>query len=204
METLNQKYAEALFRLAKKQDQVRKIREELSEADKIFSSMRVSVKLGVQDEEESSRKVQAEVDGRNLFLKDERISSDVKKDIARTLLEDKVGSAVLQFVYILIDKNRISSFHQIQKEYRKIANKDLGIREGRLESARELDKDQVKKLAEVLSKNGKEVELNTHIDESLISGFRVVFDDEVIDRSTKEEIRKIRVEWNGKVDVPWI
>ncbi|MBQ1508374.1 MAG: hypothetical protein IIZ47_03040, partial [Erysipelotrichaceae bacterium] len=87
MSTLNEKYAQALLTLAKKQDRVREIRDELETVRSLFSDMRVSVKLGVEDEESSlNKRISAQIDGMNLFLKDERFSPEVKREIAKTLL----------------------------------------------------------------------------------------------------------------------
>ena len=72
-----------------------------------------------------------------------------------------------------------------------MCNQYLGIKEGILETARPFTAENVKAIEEALSKEGQKVELKTRINESLISGFKVIFDDRVIDSSMRNKINKM-------------
>ena len=109
----------------------------------------------------------------------------------------------MNFLFVLVDKNRASEYKEIFHQYYQLANPELGIKEGYVESVRPLDEKRIKALEDVLSTKELKVELKQRINDNLISGFRVVFDGEIIDASMKEKVRKMNEMLLGKDGSLW-
>lgn len=132
-----------------------------------------------------------EVESIKGFLESVRVSKNDKKAVLENCFKDKVDGNIINFLSLLVDKRRIILYKDIFHEFYTLCNQYLGIKEGTLEVARPLSDEKVHELEEALSKDGVKVELKTKINESLISGFRVVFDDQVIDSSMRNKINKM-------------
>ena len=61
-------------------------------------------------------------------------------------------------------------------------------------AARSLSEDQKKELEDSFKVRGRNVELTQKLDESLISGFKIVLEDEVIDASMKSKLARMKNE----------
>jgi F0F1-type ATP synthase delta subunit len=57
-----------------------------------------------------------------------------------------------------------------------------------------LSEDQIKELEDSFKVRGRNVELTQKLDESLISGFKIVLEDEVVDASMKSKIARMKNE----------
>lgn len=168
MQQVISNYAQALFDIAKDNDAVSSYKKEL---DDVLETL-------------------LEVDNIKDFFVSVKISKNEKKDLLDKCFKDKIDKNVLNFLKLLIDKNRFVYFKEIIKEFHHLCNDDLKIKEGILEVPRHLDKQEIKKLEDFLSKDEK-VELKEKINKTLISGFKITFEDKVIDNSMKEKIRKM-------------
>lgn len=125
------------------------------------------------------------------FFASPRVSKEEKKDLCRSIFKDKLDRYVLNFLYVLIDKNRMVNYEEIFEEFRHQCNRQLDIDEGIIETARPLKEELIKELEDSLSRNGKRVELREKINRSLISGFKISFADRIIDNSMKNKIRNL-------------
>ena len=82
----------------------------------------------------------------------------------------------------------------ILKEFHSLCNAYHGIEEGVVYAARSLSEDQMKELEDSFKVRGRNVELTQKLDESLISGFKIVLEDEVIDASMKSKLARMKNE----------
>ncbi len=169
MSLVSVNYAEGLFELAKETDSVQKFKTETDEIRRCFNT----------------------VENLKEFFESARISKTAKKKLVDDVLKDKYDRYVVNFIKLLIDKDRINIYEDICKDFRKLCNDELNCREGIIESARELTDDQIEELEKSLSSKDRKVELIPRINKSLISGFRIIFDDQVIDNSMKNKIRQL-------------
>ncbi len=167
MSLVAQRYAEALFSLALENNKVETYRDCLDEVAAILSESDVKA-----------------------FFASLKIANNDKKALL-TKAFGQIDKDCLNFLYLLVDKGRFVYYDQIIREYHNLSNNELGYREGIIYSARPLDKEMLKKTEEALSCEEYKVILKEKTDKSLISGFRIVFDDEIIDGSMKEKIRKM-------------
>lgn len=181
MSLVASRYAEAFFSLSLEKNEIEKNKKELKNISDLFRS----------------------VDNLKLFFLSEQISKRNKKDLILSTLKESVSKDTLNFLLLLVDKGRISIYDEIIKEYIHLANNELNIKEGVIESVRPLDADKVKELEQALSKDGQKVELVQKINKSLISGFKVKFDNHVIDASMKEKIDNLHEMISRKGGQSW-
>lgn len=170
MSIVASRYAEAFFSLGLDKDCVEEFKNELNIVKDIFN----------------------DVSNINEFFISERVSKEDKKKIITSALDGRVTKDTLNLFMLLVDKGRISYYDEIIDSYIHLANDELNIKEGIIESVRPLDKEKVKELEKALSKDGQRVELKQKINKALISGFKIKFDHEIIDASMKEKIDKMQ------------
>ncbi len=123
------------------------------------------------------------------------------KEIANAIFkatEGKTGrelhGTILNIVSFLNKKRLISKSASILTDLRKIVNKKEGIVEVKLTYAGKLTRDAKHHIEHALKKRYKarDVILHDSIDESLVGGFRIEAEDEVIDLSIKERVNKLK------------
>ncbi|MDO5439912.1 MAG: ATP synthase F1 subunit delta [Erysipelotrichaceae bacterium] len=170
MSLIASRYAEAFFSLGLDKKCVKEFKDELNTVKDIF----------------------AEVENIKEFFISERVSKADKKKIISDALANKTSKDTINFLLLLVDKGRISYYEEIIDSYIHLANDELQIKEGIIESVRPLDTDKVKELEKALSKDGQKVELKQKINKALISGFKIKFDNQIIDASMKEKIDKMQ------------
>lgn len=161
-------YAQAFFDIAKKNNAVSSYKKELDDVFSILNS----------------------IDNSKEFFISVGISKNEKKELLDNSFRGKINNNTLNFLKLLIDKNRFNILNQIVHEFHRLCNVDLNIKEGIIEVPRILNDEDIKRLEESLSDNNRVV-LIQKVNKSLISGFKIVFDDEVIDNSMKEKIRRL-------------
>ena len=202
MSVLGKRYAEALLSLAIKEDKVEKTKKDLDLAKELFSSLSIKMDIGIDNDKYNLKEsVVTQAEGLYSFLKNVKLSKETKIDLVKSCLGDKVDDLSLQFIYILIEKNRISYYEEIFDEYHKMANHELNIKEGIIESVRPLDDKKIKELEDLLSNDKEKVVLIPRLNDDLISGFKITFEHEVIDVSMQEKIRKMTEMLSGKESI---
>lgn len=162
------RYAESLFVLAKEKDLVEKYKEDIILVSDAFNDAKVKQ-----------------------FFASCKINKEEKKALIRETLSDKVDKYVLNFLYVLIDKNRILYYQDILKEFIKLANNELNIVEGIIELARPIDEKLLHELEEALSDDNKRIILKVKISDDVISGFRINLDNKIIDNTMKKRIEDL-------------
>lgn len=163
MSEIASSYAEALLSVAKDNDKVKVFKDELSLVNKAFN----------------------DVENIKAFFANVKISKNEKKQLLEDSFKGQIDQLLINFLKVLIDRGRISMYQEIFKEYRQVANKELNIKEGIVESARPLTDSQIKTLEKSLGDN---VELYPRINANLISGFKIILDNQVFDVSMREKI----------------
>lgn len=162
-------YAEAMFALALDVDSVDKYKQDVKLVEASFD----------------------EVEGINKFLASVKVAKADKKEVFNSSFKGKVADEVIYFLNVLVDRGRIALYKDIFHEFYHLCNEQLGIKEGVVETARPLAKDKIVELEKALSKDGVKVELKAKLNTTLISGFRVIFDDKIIDTSMKKKINQM-------------
>lgn len=165
------RYARALFGLAR----------ESGETDKIDRSL------------EAVRKIADEQPGVRLLLLNSTITQKEKEAFVTKILSEDAPGKVLNFLKLLIRKGRFRDFPAVQEEFRLLVEKEKGITEVRAISPAELAPASRDRLLAVLEKKLKSsVRLLTKINPRLIGGLILRFNGMEIDSSFKHRLSEIR------------
>lgn len=162
-------YAEAMFTLALDVDSVEKFKQDVKLVEASFD----------------------EVEGVNKFLASVKVAKADKKEVFNSSFKGKIAEEVINFLNVLVDRGRIALYKDIFHEFYHLCNEQLGIKEGVVETARPLAEGKIAELEKALSKDGVKVELKAKLNTTLISGFRIIFDDKIIDTSMKKKINQM-------------
>ena len=164
------RYAEALFQLSKENDQVAERKEE---AEVILAEFQANPELA-------------------WFFRAVQISRDEKKGLIGRCFESFLPETV-NFLKLLVDKDRMYYLRPILEEFIRRADEDLGSETAVVSSARKLDEKQLAKIRTALEKKtGKQVKLINRIDESLIAGIKVTAGTTVTDVSVARQIEEMK------------
>lgn len=118
-----------------------------------------------------------------------------KKETLDKALKDNVSSYVLNFLKLLVDKNRMSSLKEIIEAFHTLTNDYLGIKEGTIYSSNDLSKEEIDKVQVAMSeKLASKIVLRVEIDPTLIGGIKVVIGNHVMDGSIKNKMDLLKNE----------
>ena len=103
--------------------------------------------------------------------------------------EDKVDFIFKNFYTVLLRNNDLKLINKIIEKIEEIDKEERGVVEVEVTSAKEIDKDLVSKLRNLI---GKKAEIREKIDPSLIGGLKIQINDLLIDGSIKAKLNKLR------------
>lgn len=127
------------------------------------------------------------------FLKVPQISLDEKKEVLTAALKDRLDSASLDFLLLLIAEGRWDHLGQIVADYQMMVDDYLGIWEAEIATAVPIGPDVKARLKEKLENfYQKKVVLKKEVDAKIIGGAILSFDDVILDWSIKARLKKIR------------
>lgn len=126
-------------------------------------------------------------------LKLPKLDKNDKKDLIKSIFGPSASQLVVNFLMVLIDKDRIDLLTQIVIAFNELVNTHLGIIEGTVYSAVEMNEEQVAKLTDVFAKKlNQKVKLNVVVDPSLLGGYKVNLADVVYDNTIKLQLRNLK------------
>lgn len=119
--------------------------------------------------------------------KSERLAS------LREAFTGKVCTDTLSFLSLLTENKRVDSFDAIVDEFDKLYRESRQVLIARVKSAIALTDEQKAKLkANLIKQKGREVILECSVDETLLGGIVVEFDDSKIDGSIKTRLQTLK------------
>jgi F-type H+-transporting ATPase subunit delta len=164
-------YADALF-LAAGQD-----------AERVAEELDAAVKLFAQEPDLLA------------FLEHPGVGPDTKKALLREILENRVCRVTFNFLQVLVDKRRSGELRAIAHAYRERVEEALGQGRARVQSARVLEPEETRAIAEGLERRtGKRIRVTTEVRPELIGGVRVILGDKVLDASVRGQLERL-AEW---------
>ncbi len=120
------------------------------------------------------------------------ISLQVKYEIIDEIFKNELNEKVLNFIKILVEKNRFNEFNQIVQAYSNELDKMNNIKRVEVVSAVELSDEQKQKTIERLQiRLNKEVKVSWITDKEIIGGLVIKIDDNIIDTSIKNKLYKL-------------
>lgn len=112
-----------------------------------------------------------------------------RKQILDQTFSDKLVPELLNFLKLLLDKNRGFYILQVGEEFQLLVEAHKGIIKGTVHVTCALSDDQIRKLEDKLSTStGKRVMLTQKIDPEIIGGLVVYLGDKVIDNSLRKKL----------------
>lgn len=113
-----------------------------------------------------------------------------KKDaVLESLLGDRVEALFLQFLQLLVQKDRETMTAAILDAYQSLRDEQRGIVDAHVTTARPLSDDEKEAVVEALeAKTGKTIRLHQHEDTDLIGGLVVRIGDYVFDASVRNKL----------------
>jgi F-type H+-transporting ATPase subunit delta len=167
------RYASALFRTAKRVDQV----------DRILDDLKAIADLLRKDPNLKN------------FLEAPQILDQYKRELFTTAFKHLVSEALFSFLVLVLEKHRIEYLLAMTAEYERLVKEDQGILQARVITARALDPVFKNRLKEELEKNtGKKIEMILMIEPKIIGGIIVILGNKIIDRSIRHELDELKEE----------
>jgi len=165
------KYATALFRTAKRINQVESISSDLE--------------------------LISDLVGKNpllkIFLESPQILEKEKTGLFSTTFKDRISEALLSFLVLVVSKHRIPYLLPMTEEFIRLVKGDQGIVQARLITARVIDQTLVEQIKFELEKNTeKKVEMEIETDPNLIGGIVIIVGDRIVDRSIRHQLSQLK------------
>lgn len=126
------------------------------------------------------------------FLFDPSIERQTKKDVLKKLFP-KVSPFSLNFLRVIVDKNRPVVLDDAYPLYREMLNEQRGITTGVLETAVPLDETSYQKVRKSLEKRfNKKLDLDQVVSPDLIGGIKVRIGNVVLDSTVRGQLGSLR------------
>lgn len=120
------------------------------------------------------------------------ISDNEKKNVISKLFENTTNKVILNFLKLLVDKNRFSMLESITKEYKNEINRLNNLLSINVTSAIDLTEDEKSaikdKLSNILNKN---IELEWATNPDIIAGLVFEVGDNIIDNSLRHKLQDL-------------
>lgn len=164
-------YAEALFKVAKAENSLDNVEEELSRLKNLLS------KSGELKE----------------FIHNARIDTSEKKGALIEVLGKDTTLITLNFLNLIIDQNRQRELPEIIDEYFNLTSSFRNKITAYVISSVPLTEDLIREMEKMLSNLArKDVLIKNEVDESIIGGFIIRIKEKVLDASIQGQFRKLK------------
>jgi F-type H+-transporting ATPase subunit delta len=138
------------------------------------------------------------------FFESPVIPNDKKEAVIQSLLEDRVADLTLNFLRLLVQKDREMIVPSILDRYRELRDEQRGIIDVHVRVAKPLSGDDRSSLADTLEeKTGRTVRLHVDEDPELIGGIVLRIGDRVFDGSVRNKLSTLRERMHeARLDTP--
>ena len=123
------------------------------------------------------------------------------KQYALTLLEitdgkdsKKLEEAILKFSKLIKDNNQLNQIDKILYHFRKLYNQRYNIKEAQINTAQEVNKDELEKIENYLQGLNKDetLEIKVNIKQEIIGGIVLKYGDKIVDASLKTRLNQLK------------
>jgi F-type H+-transporting ATPase subunit delta len=169
------RYAKALFEVAREQQRVTQVEQELGHIISVFKG---NVDLGK-------------------LIKHPGIGDDAKIGLIKKIFESDVSEAVLQTLLLLIERGREGLLEAFVNAYIKIANASLSQANAIVYTPVALTQEELSGIGASFGKlTGKQIRVETAIDKSLLGGIKVRIGDRLYDGSLSGKLERLQKSLN--------
>ena len=170
MEEIAAVYARSLFEVAKKQDKLDSVREQLGE---------------FADALEETRELQ-------VFFFSPYFSTAEKEDGLDRAVSG-ADAAFINFLKLLIENHRMPVVFRIRREYDRLWEEENKLLPVRVTSAVELDKKTVSQIGDkIAEQTGRKVDLSASVEPDILGGIVVRVGNSVLDASVRNRLEQLR------------
>jgi F-type H+-transporting ATPase subunit delta len=172
VEEIAQVYARSLFEVAKENDEVDEIHDELG---------------AFADALDKSRELQ-------VFFFSPYFSSEEKKDGIDKVVEG-ASEHFLNFLKLVAERHRVPAIFRIRREYDALWREENKLLEVRVTSARPLDDQLVQEIGKrIEEQTGRRIDLDANVDPDVIGGLVLRVGNLVMDASVRGRLERLRKE----------
>lgn len=134
----------------------------------------------------------------NVVFKNPVIKVDKKINIVNELFSDKISKTSLTFLFFVVRKNRSVNLRGISNAFVEMYRKNKNIILTEVFSASELDSQSIQLVSQLVGDfTQKQVELVSSVDNNMIGGFKMEFDNNLYDASINAKLAKLRKEFGA-------
>jgi len=127
------------------------------------------------------------------FFEAPQISAEDKEKMLQLTFRGKISELLFQFLLFILSKGRMEQISGISTDYDKLLKEKEGLVEAQVITASPLDEGLSVSLKEKMEKKtGKKVSLIFKLDPGIIGGIRVIVGNQIIDKSIRTELDKLR------------
>ena len=169
--TIAERYARALFQVAKRQNAVAEV---LQDAHTLMPMATMGARL-------------------QMFLDAPQIPTEDKVELMRKALEGRIHKLTFSLIMMLLVRGRIEFTGEIIRRFRTLAEIDQGIFEAQVATAKPLSDDERRSLQAVLEKfTGAHLRISYIVEPSLIGGVRFSYGEVLVDDTVRGKLRRLR------------
>ena len=127
------------------------------------------------------------------FLHSPQVATQEKKDLLKKLFGTRIEPLLLDFFYLLLDRNRLDSVRDIGEVFAELVEADQGITRAGVVTAVVMPDDLEARLRVKLeSLTGKSVILEKKVDPAVIGGVCVTLGDRILDGTVRTNLDRLR------------
>jgi ATP synthase F1 delta subunit len=172
VEEIGQVYARSLFEVAKENDEVDEIHDQLGE---------------FADALDKNRELQ-------MFFFSPYFSAEEKKDGIDKVIEGG-NEHFVNFLKLLAERHRVPAIFRIRREYDAMWREENKLLEVRVTSAKPLDEELVKSIGQrIEDQTGRRIDLDANVDPDVIGGLVLRVGNMVMDASVRGRLERLRKE----------
>jgi F-type H+-transporting ATPase subunit delta len=170
VEEIAQVYSRALFQVAREQDKLDEIREQLGEFADVLDGER----------------------NMQLFFFSPQFSTEEKKEGLRKAVEG-ADEALVNFLELLLEKHRMPAIFRIRREFEELWREENKLLPVQVTSAVELDEETVRKIGDQIGEQtGRKVDLTSRVDPDILGGIVLRVGNSILDASVRNRLEQLR------------
>jgi len=124
-----------------------------------------------------------------IFMDSPQVREAEKKELLQNVFGDRIEKVLLNFFYLLIDRNRIENMRDIGVVFADVVEQDLGVVRARVVTAVALPDDLAARLESKLAAyTGAKIILEKEVDPAVLGGVCVTMGDKILDGTVRTNL----------------
>ncbi|OOE14713.1 F0F1 ATP synthase subunit delta [Fictibacillus arsenicus] len=122
-----------------------------------------------------------------------KVSKDQKKELIKESVGADLSPAVMNTVYLMVDRNRYTYITEMAAQFIELANEAQGIADANVFSVRPLSDTEIQKLEQTFAARvgKKALRINNIVDSSLVGGIKIRIGNRIFDGSISGKLNRM-------------